>query len=48
MSECDITEPVYQSSDIPLDYIYTITVTPMSNVEGALNGTTAFLEGKVK
>ena len=48
VSECGITEPNYQSRGIPLNYIYNITVTPMSNVEGALNGTLAYLEGKVQ
>ena len=47
VSECGITEPIYQSRDIPLNYIYNITVTPMSNVEGALNGTPAYLKGIV-
>ena len=47
VSECGITEPVYQSRDIPLHYIYNITVTPMSNVEGAMNGTNTTLEGEL-
>ena len=47
MSECGITEPIYQSRDIPLHYIYNITVTPRSNVEDAMNGTAAILEGEL-
>ena len=47
MSECGITQPIYQSRDIPLNYICNITVTPRSNVEGAMNGTAATLEGEL-
>ena len=45
ISDCNVTEHTYHSSFLPPRYIYNITVTPRSNVEGALNRTATHTEG---
>ena len=46
ISDCDVTETSYTCDVIAPDgYIYEYTVTPRSNVEGALNGTSKTITG---
>ena len=45
ISDCNVTEHTYHTSFLYPRYIYYITVTPRSNVEGALNGTATHTEG---
>ena len=43
--DCNVTEPSYHSNILHPSYIYNITITPRSNVEGSLNGTSANYSG---
>ena len=46
ISECDVMETMVYTNDAFLSgYIYEYTVTPMSNVEGAANGTSLTVTG---
>lgn len=45
ISDCNITEPRYHSNILQPAYIYSVTVTPASNVKGAFNGTSTHVEG---
>ena len=45
ISNCNVMETKYSSGDLQAGYIYEYTVTPRSNVEGALNGTSQNIKG---
>ena len=45
--DCNVTESYYVSDTLLEGYLYNITVTPRSNVNGALTGTSLVKEGKL-
>ena len=46
ISNCDVMESRYTNNDLQSGYIYEYTITPRSNVQGALNGTDLNISGK--
>ena len=46
ISECGVTETSYTNDALHSGYIYEYTVTPLSNVEGASNGTNNTVIGR--
>ena len=47
ISECDVMETSYTNDAFLPGYIYEYTVTPRSNVEGARNGSTYMVIGRL-
>ena len=47
ISDCDVMESRYINDDLQPGYIYEYTITPRSNVRGALNGTNITIIGTV-
>ena len=46
ISDCDVMKSRYTNDDLQSGYIYEYTITPRSNVQGALNGTDLEISGK--
>ena len=47
IGDCSVTEPHYVHNSLLPGHIYSITITPRSNVEASRNGTTLTKEGTV-
>ena len=46
ISDCDVMESRYTNDDLQSGYIYEYTITPRSNIRGALNGTKLEISGQ--
>ena len=46
ISDCDVMESRYTNDELQSGYIYEYTITPRSNVQGALNGTKREISGQ--